>query len=668
MCRQPKFLSFVTVVNWIAALGVVLSSVSPAMAEVTEAHRQVVQSIFDRVVEVAEEPDDWDAWPPKLVIEDNPKVNALAGPASSGRKRLPQITVYRGLIDLFESNEDQLAPTICHEFQHLLRIHTHKHQDRLDKFGELGAAAAVLAVTREEELEADFCGMELAMDAGFSRAGVRANYQAMMQLDSSRRYSPFEALMLDHPTWEERAAYMERGTTHEPLWRAMVAFRNGVHFLNVEDYVHAAFCFRMTVEEFPGFCEGWTNLGHAYLMQACDQLDVEQIERLGIGHLAEGVFFVEPESLIAMCTCDDQEVEDARGHHEQQPVPLDDFVSFAHDAFREARTLTDRLVSGDGESLLNANEALACLLVPEQHEEARTHFDKALERLRESEPEAVSPYARAAMFVNATAALRESGEQTQAEALISEANRAIRRANNSRVNGKRQFDRSRIERLSQALVFNAGVHKMRTASSTDELKGAEEQFAKYLNGVKKGTHWWEAARTKLTDLAARTGSEFGGDNQYPQPEPSDWLEVSAVVMPDGHLLGLAEPTPPSLRPLGNADEVVSVVSDDVLRRHNYAQSGVAVLGCRETISIFLTSEKAPPIRLSRPGLGGTTAELRVGMPRQDLEALIGDEWTVDYISIDDPDVVYHMYRSLNVAVLYDGGKVSELVLVVVPVQ
>jgi hypothetical protein len=100
-------------------------------------------------------------------------------------------------------------------------------------------------------------------------------------------------------------------------------------------------------------------------------------------------------------------------------------------------------------------------------------------------------------------------------------------------------------------------------------------------------------------------------------------------------------------------------------RLDYPNQGIEVIGTDEVLAIVLSGEKASPIRIREMGLGTKSIELKVGMTSADLDRLLGDS-DYDFRQLVDPDLNYRFYSDLGIAVLSQGGKITELVISQVP--
>ena len=155
-------------------------------------------------------------------------VNACALPGG-------YIIVGRGLLDLMQS-EDELAAVLGHEITHVdnrhaierLQYELASRKLGLEGIYQLGRPAVEIfkaGYTKQQELEADRVGLELAVEAGYSPAGILKLMERFERLEAQyqqrRAGSPIEEIaevpisaleeyFRSHPPASERKAALER--------------------------------------------------------------------------------------------------------------------------------------------------------------------------------------------------------------------------------------------------------------------------------------------------------------------------------------------------------------------------------------------------------------------------------------------------------------------------
>lgn len=111
-------------------------------------------------------------------------------------------------------------------------------------------------------------------------------------LKFSGYYTSIEGQLYTHPDSANRVAIIAHLTGNKPdYWRATGAFHNGVKFLEFGAYDAANLSFRRVLEDYPDSYDAYSNLGYSLLMQYVEKLSSENIQDLGIGHLAGGAFY-----------------------------------------------------------------------------------------------------------------------------------------------------------------------------------------------------------------------------------------------------------------------------------------------------------------------------------------------------------------------------------------
>lgn len=609
------------------------------MAEVTDRHRDVVREVSDRLLAVMEKPDGWEVWPPEVTVVDPGFANAFASFRTENGVDIPIVEITVTTIEeIAKFDPDVLAYTIGHELGHLHFKHSHQGINFQNEFGDK-LTTIRMACGREHELEADLFGMQLALKAGYSRQALIKDLQAWRE--ATPPYCRFEGLSIVHPPWEERAAYLLRGDHQEALWQSLSSFQTGVMFLENQHYSYAQLCFRNVTTEFPECYEAWANRGYALLMQYCDALEAEDLRTLDVGHLVVGGFYRRPDSLEP----------DTRG-------PDDELWYEAVGAFREALSLRERLKLPDDLIMVKANLAVAYLVHPGGKDvgQAERWFDEVFTSLKDPEKaKQLDPLVHASILINSGSARGFDDE------LIASTLALIARARTGRNNS------SAVEAMEAALQFN----QARALTGSGEKAGETSALAlyeKYLDGMTAASSWWPIAYQEYVKLAQATGATPKAEQDFRQPGITDWRTLTGVTLEDGTIIGLSQKLSEVTKTLGPADVEVPVIEGSNLKFYKYHKLGLTILATREVLAVILDADSAPKLKLRRPGLGGETAELSLGMSRSALEELLGSDWDTELTSLFEMDKLHQLYRDIGLAARFKDGVVSELVVSVVPLS
>lgn len=542
-------------------------------------------------------------------------VNACVYP----RQRPVTIRVTRGLLEQIDRDPHLLAFILGHELGHVVVGH---------RSGPTPLVSAGL--NRAHESAADSVGMLLAVGANYSH---RKAVRGILRL---ARSGPFQRLASSHPSWSDRAAFLNtfRGDdAQSQLWRSMGSFLDGVHFLRIEQYPLAERAFEAVTEEFPGSYEGWANLGYARLMQYLDGLREEDIQRFGIGQLVMGAFHRRAGTLEARVRGIDA-----------------DLWSSAVDALHEARRLAEEADAST--TLIRCNLGVAFLVHPsgeKRVDRATDHLETAARRA--GEDSTLHPAARAAVVLNAGVAQALAGR-------LDEARQAFRRARTL------AGDRSRSA-VSHALVFNQAYLMDPSREEASRLAPALED---YLSSVSPSSSWWEIAYGSYVGLANRVGltPKSRGELRGKATAGAGFRPVLRVASGDFDV-ALGEPIDDVASRLGPHRRDTVVAGTDIVRLH-YPDRGLSVLGTEAVLAMVMESD-ATPVNLRAKGPGGDTAELRVGMPAEDLRERLGAyvyETNYDYRSVADPDRRYRYYPELGLGFDLSRGSVGEIVVARIP--
>lgn len=635
MCFPKWLLACLTV----ATFGIAISA-SSAQAEVTERHRKLAEEVFERLLAVMEQPAHWEVWPPTLTVIDPGYANAMAGfrTDENGVDRpFVEVTVTT-IEEIAKFQSEPLAFTLGHELGHLQLDHSRKKMNLRQRFGEK-LKTLQLACGREQEYEADLFGMQLAFKAGYTRRGLMADLQGWR--DFTPPYCRYEGLSTTHPPWEERAVWLMQDDQQKALWQSLSSFQTGVMFLENHHYTHAEICFREVTEEFPDCYEAWANLGYALLMQYCDAFETEDLRQMDIGHLVVGGFYRRPDSLDPA----------VRGVDE-------DLWFEAVGAFREALRLKDRLQLQDEMLMVKANLGVAYLIHPGGKDVGQSErwFEQVFAVLQDKDrPTSLDPLVQASILINYGSARGFDAD------LVGSALRLLAEAKTVRGNA------TAVAQMESALRFNQ-ARALLTKADTNLQSTALKLYEQYLDGMTSASAWWPLAYEQYQQLAIAAGKDPKPKSEFRKPGIKDWRPVTHVELPSGKSIGLGQSTESLLEDLGPAEVEIPVIEGTNLKYYVYPKLGLRVLGTREVLAVILDSRAAPKITVRRPGLGTEEVSVGIGAPRGQIESLFGSDWDVDLVQLFDTEELHQLYREIGLAVQFNDGQVSEIVVAVVPVK
>lgn len=583
-----------------------------------------IAEVAQRLFAAAEPVEGYD-WPPVVKVAAEAEVNAFASldrKEIAGTVRLqPQICIKQGFLDVIvQGNEDRLALVMGHELAHILLRHV--------EVNPAGTPLIALAISREQEADADVLGFKLALKAGFRYDEL---IECPLRLRENANYNTFEGLNATHPSPTERIRMLE--TKRPELWRALSAFEAGVQFLLYEQFPLAERCFEQVTRDMPECYEGWANLGYARLMMYCDKMNPGDLKAYDIGHLVVGGFYHEATSV-------------ERG--------IDDKLWFdAFGALRDAVRLKPDAV------LPKATMAIAYLVHPAGKDVggAERLFQEIIPLLQAGKLENLDPLSKAALYVNAGVTEMSAGHPEISEKFFDEAARLL--SNN--VRGKS----GNTAPLLAALSYNRAFAK--SASTREEDRRAAlielEKFLK--SGSTKGL-WWSRAYENYERLCgelqvtAKTKEELARKRE-------DFRVVVEVSFSDGTAVGLTESIADVEAKWGKSVKL-PVVRRTNIARLIYADRGVELIATDRVFGICVKGANAQPVAVQASTPGAPRQEIRVGMSFDELKDVLGTPTDVDYRQVTDRDRWYRYYRSLGLAVMVVENKVTEIVIAQLPTE
>lgn len=613
------------------ALAVVLTLAAVATSRAappTEADKKFVKEVADKLLAVCPPPPAEFNWPPDIGIQDSPAINAFAGLFSKDKqlvkkdgKYIVGIRITTGMLNkVIAGDEDRLAFVLGHELSHVLRKHL-PPKNRKVPFLQA-------TFDRGEEDEADQMGVELMLKAGYSLERAMKAITKMQEL--GLEYSSFEGLGVGHPSWNDRAAKIDKEKSH--LWKAMSAFNNGVVFLATEQFEAAEVCFERVTDEFPACHEAWANLGFARLMQYCDKMDPTKLRVRGIGHVVTGGFYEHTPITV-------------RGEDEKLWLA-------AVDALQTANTLKKT------QPLVLSNLGLAYLVKPKAKDvrEATRYLSQAAEAAKTDK--ALHPLAHAGLLVNFGVATLASGDAKKGLDQLAEAEATVRMFAGGPPGGRL------TPAFDAALTYTRALALAEKKDKPDQEK-ARVLFEKYLENTSPLSLWWTPAYEHYQELCKALGKEPKTRGAFATSRPEPTRLVASVALRSGARITLTDEIENVIKLLGTGKETIAV-SGTSLRRIAYEKEGIELIANdRDVLAITLVGPDAPAVPLRGKMVGGSPAGvLKVGMTEKELVQLLGSR--PHPCEIVTPEKFFDYYRELGVAVRMENGKVAELVIVQLP--
>ena len=324
-------------------------------------------------------------------------------------------------------------------------------------------------------------------------------------LELGLEYTSFEGLQADHPSWQDRLAYIDEDK--QRFWRAMSAFSNGVYFLMFEQYPAAQFCFQNVVNAYPDSAEAWANLGYARLMEYCDALRSEDLERFDIGPLVVGGFYTRPGPQL-------------------RDGPDEELWYDAVGALREALRL-------DPDTMLAAaNLGVAYLLHFSGNKDvgqAMQYFDQAA-RLAANDEDS-HPLERAAVFANVGVGNVSAGQTDAAEANFEQARTMSAAAANA---GSRA-----APTISATLAYHEAVVLSASRQQADQRR-AVKLFEQYLQSIGPASAWWQVAYDRYASLCSDAGVDAQSEQQLQRSAAQTFRPVTTITLASGATVTLSQ--------------------------------------------------------------------------------------------------------------------------------
>jgi hypothetical protein len=228
-------------------------------------------------------------------------------------------------------------------------------------------------------------------------------------------------------------------------------------------------------------------------------------------------------------------------------------------------------------------------------------------------------------------------------------------------------------RQAQAEVAAAAsFHQALAAAAAGTPEGQAEAvrlFETYLRGAAPGSAWWPLAYERYAALCQTLGQSAKPAADLRPARPAALRVIRAVTLTTGAAVAVGEEVDEVTRRLG-PPATAEAVPGLALRRLRFPSHGIELLADESNvIAVSVTGAAGPGLPLHlRGAASGAVGELKVGLPRREVERLLGG------IGVHRPltryGTHYHYYRGLGVAVRYDrpgpDGVAVELAVVQIP--
>jgi predicted Zn-dependent protease len=171
------------------------------------ADQAVVQSLGQRILAANEAGD----YPYTFKVLDSKEINAFSLPGGP-------VYLFKGLLDMTEGDEDELAAVIAHEMGHITARHIAKMytqgfwldilislgtRGQAQDIARLGALITELHFSREDEYEADRIAIRFTHAAGFDPNGLVRFFERLRR-EEQGGHSDLEKIFRTHPLTDDR--------------------------------------------------------------------------------------------------------------------------------------------------------------------------------------------------------------------------------------------------------------------------------------------------------------------------------------------------------------------------------------------------------------------------------------------------------------------------------
>jgi tetratricopeptide (TPR) repeat protein len=563
-------------------------------------------------------------WPPVIELVENDKPNAYA----VVKNNQPTIILNSGITNVTQGIPDRLAYVIAHEMIHILKGHCNNS-------GLAGNGALENFFSRADEETADIEGFELLIKAGYSPREAVNTFKLIRK--SYGDISPLEAQAVDHPSWTERLASIDKVQTK--LWRSMSAFGSGTTLLMVQNYEAAIVCFEKVIKEFPTCFEAWANIGYARLMQYCDNLDEEDIAYFNIGQLVVGGFYRRPESLESSI----------RG--------LD--INLWWNAIGNLKRALD--INPDL-SLVKSYLGIAYFLDPEKKSvgDSEKYMTEALRSVENDET--IDPSLKACVYLNAGAIDYAKNDFTSAEKKMDEArsfqNRSKKDGSTKGLAGINAGGMNYSRMMNSALDYNqvmAEYKKNLTLNEADLLT-----LLRYLKRNDPASIWWKSAYTVYEAGTLKNNKHPLSREEIYGSGLKPVKPIESVIIDDFPVF-LTRDIAEVLKRFPHYHRI-PIVESRKIYQYLFPDQGIEILSGKDILGIYIKTDNS---KIHLDSSSYEWKDIKIGMPWETVKSRFSN---LDQTELTQPGglVKYFFYSDIGIAFSIKESLISELIIVQKP--
>jgi hypothetical protein len=575
-------------------------------------------------------------WPPEILIKPDTVIEAGTNIfyKSDNDKFGFRITLSQGLISKYSIEDEELiAFIIAHELAHIVKLHISEETTN-------EGVIIKKALTREEEYEADFEGMLMALDAGIEFKKILRGLRKLSADGSD--LSAFECLNSEHPSWSDRLSRLD--SNHKKIWESISSFKNGTTFLTLNQYDPSVYCFNYVIEQFPDCYEAHVNIGYAKLMKYLETLDEIDLQEMTNGYFVTGNYYKNSVSLNNRIRGVDSDLWwDAVGE------------------FQTALRIKPDLI------LAKSNLGLAYLVSPIKRGsigKAAKYFSEALELVETDST--LGPAEKAVIYMNA--GLTNILSDIPQDSIYLNINKSEEYSRQFAESYPFNNNYNTIE-INHAIKYNKALLLMRS-----DNPGKNREALKLLEEFQKSNSykspWWKTANSNYNSICNKYGFKPLDERKLKVKANGDNnKKVIGIELKNGKKVTLTDKKSVFLSKVNTTeiDEKI-IIPGKNLKRLILNNSGIELLSSEYIFAIILNKPISPKVVIQKKYKGRKSYHVFIGMPYSEFENIADKSEYKDRVNLLNIDENYRYYIDFGLAVKINSktNTIDEMVIVNLP--